>query len=260
MMICFFDLFLRLDDVYSNTGVAQDDPEAMCSGTPLGLASCNDPAAKWIFNGANLISALCWKNGISSFMTVNEECSELSVMAADGGNDDILRSQTFMLTEQDFIETIVLASNGAGTGTIPSEMGALTDITGLFAAPGGEIPTSLGALPDQLDLPEQVPTELGQLPQVGALLAPDDESGPAVEAKCDHTCDENKEVCAKHSPTEDGGKCYTKCPNDAETGRRCETPDDSCIHHYSHETGITSWCECKEAADGKGKEWVCKAK
>ena len=215
----------------------------MCNGS-VGLVPCNDPAAQWLFNGANLISALCWINGISSFMTVNEECSELSVMAADYGNDALLRSQTFMLTEQDFIKTIVLASNGVGT-TIPSEIGALTDIAG-HSGPGGEIPSELGQLP----------------PVVGALLAPDHESGPAVEAKCDHTCDENKEVCAKHSPTEDGGKCYTKCPNDAETGRRCETPDDSCIHHYSHGTGITSWCECEETADGKegDYEWVCKAK
>ena len=53
----------------------------MCNGNgSVGLVSCNDQAAQWIFNGANLISALCWKNGISSFLTVNEECSELSVM------------------------------------------------------------------------------------------------------------------------------------------------------------------------------------
>lgn len=100
-------------DLYDDPYFAQNDPdpEAMCNGSAfLGLTSCNDPAAQWLFNGGNLISALCWKNGISSFMTVNEGCSELSVLAANGGDDALFRSQTFLLTEQDFIQTIVHAS------------------------------------------------------------------------------------------------------------------------------------------------------
>jgi hypothetical protein len=139
------------DDFYSNTGVAQDDPEAMCSGAPLGLVPCNDPAAQWLFNGANLISALCWKNGISSFMAVNEECSELSVMAADGGNDALLRSQTFMLTEH--------ASNGVG-GELPTEIGQ-TDIY---------VPTEIGQLIDLRPASNgaggNIPSEIGQLPNI----------------------------------------------------------------------------------------------
>ncbi len=94
----------------SDSSPGHGGAEEMCHHNSLGLMSCNDPAAQWLFNGGNLISALCWKNGISSFMAVNEECSELSVLAADGGNDALMRSQTFILTEQDFIETIVPAS------------------------------------------------------------------------------------------------------------------------------------------------------
>jgi hypothetical protein len=85
------------------------DGHDMCDGS-VGLLPCNHPEAQWFFNGANLISAYCFKMGFSSFLTVNEECSELSVVAADGGNDALFRSQTFMLTEQDFIETIVPVS------------------------------------------------------------------------------------------------------------------------------------------------------
>jgi hypothetical protein len=190
----------------------------MCNGS-VGLVPCNNPAAQWIFNGANLISALCWKNGISSFLTVNEECSELSVMAADGGNDALLRSQTFMLTEQDFIKTIVPVSTDEDDSNTPDD--------------------TLGY----------------SLSVVGALPEPGEDSGPVIAASCNPTC-ENGKVCAKHSSNEAGGKCYTKCSNDAETGRRCETPNETCVHHYSHETGITSWCGC----EGKGYQWMCMAK
>ena len=146
----------------------------MCQHGSVGLVSCNHPAAQWISNGANLVSALCWKNGISSFLTVNEGCSELSVMAADGGNDALLRSQTFLLTEQDFIETIVPASTDEGDSNGSDEM------------------------------PGQVAT--------GDLIYPGHESGSVVAAKCDPSC-ENGKVCAKHSSTAAGGECYTKCPD-----------------------------------------------
>jgi hypothetical protein len=104
------------------------------------------------------------------------------------------------------------------------------------------------------------------VPAAGALVAPDEDSGPVIDAVCSPTCNDGK-VCAKHSSTEDAkhSKCYPKCKDDAKTGNGCETPapgDETCIHHYSDETGITSWCECKGAADGKegDYEWVCMAK
>ena len=107
----------------------------MCQHGSVGLLSCNNPASQWLFSGGNLISAVCFKNGISSFMAVNEECSELSVVAADGGNDALLRSQTFMLTEQDFIETIIPAS---------TDEGKPGDSDQSF---GGPIPTQFGGMP-----------------------------------------------------------------------------------------------------------------
>jgi hypothetical protein len=203
----------------------------ICKNGSVGLASCNDPAAQWFLNGANLISALCWKNGISSFLTVNEECSELSVLAADGGNDALLRSQTFMLTEEDFIETIVPVSTDEA------------DANDLGNAPFGYDGIQLG----------------------GALTYPDDESGPVEPAHCNPTC-ENGKICAKYSPTEAGGECYTKCPNRAFLSGACETPDETCVIHYSDETGVTLWCQCKFSIDRAiyglegDYEWVCMAK
>ena len=192
----------------------------MCNNGSVGLVSCNHPAAQWISNGANLVSALCWKNGISSFLTVNEGCSELSVMAADDGNDALLRSQTFMLTEQDFIETIVPVSTDEGDSNGSDEM------------PGQG---ATGA---------------------GALIYPGHESGSVVPAECDPTC-ANGKVCAKHSSTAAGGECYTKCED---VKCDSDTAGDKCVKGLSTDGIISTDCDCVEAGGGNGGYlWMCKA-
>lgn len=105
--------------------------------------------------------------GISSFMTVNEECSELSVLAANGGNDALLRSQTFLLTEQDFIQTIVHAS------TDESDPSGSDQANGL----------GIGPVPPMYSEP---------LAQVGAMILPDPDAGPVVPAVCEPACNERK--------------------------------------------------------------------
>ncbi|KAL7449595.1 hypothetical protein ACHAWC_001643 [Mediolabrus comicus] len=217
----------------------------MCNHGSVGLLPCNNPEAQWIFNGANLISALCWKNGISSFLTVNEECSELSVVAADGGNDALLRSQMFMLTEQDFIETIVPVSTDEEDPNDSDQMLG-------------------GAIRPDLKLPEPVTgteglqiafNDWGYL--VGALPEPNDNDEPVVPAECKTPC-ENGKVCAKHSSTEEAkhSQCYTECSNDVVAGEVCTSAGNECVKGLSSDGIISTMCKCD--SDGKnGDAWQC---
>ncbi|KAL7450717.1 hypothetical protein ACHAWC_005491 [Mediolabrus comicus] len=244
----------------------------MCHHSSVGLASCNDPAAQWFLNGANLISALCWKNGISSFLTVNEECSELSVVAADGGNDALFRSQTFMLTEQDFIETIVPVSpdEGEQNGSDQKMLGGAelpepVSGTETFMLTEQDFIKTIDPAPTDEDGPSGVVNSVVVWTVAGAIVEPGDDSEPATPAVCNNpTCDK-KQVCAKYS-TDADGKCFTQCSNDAITGRRCEIPGETCVHNYDDKSGImTHWCDCEpdsESSEGEKEvdgKWACLA-
>ena len=65
----------------------------MCSGQ-LGLAKCDHPGSYWYNTGGNLLSALCWNQGVSATMSVDGACIDLSVTS----NSTIhTTSETFML-------------------------------------------------------------------------------------------------------------------------------------------------------------------
>ena len=79
----------------------------MCSnGSKLGLVSCDSPRAQWSSTNGQLISPFCWGIGLSSFLSVNEECTDLQLSTTSDGATAISRQQTFMAVTQEFIETI----------------------------------------------------------------------------------------------------------------------------------------------------------
>ena len=77
----------------------------MCSGK-LGLVSCKNPASNWYSTGGQLMSTYCLSMNYSSFLSVNEECTDLQLSTTSDGATAISRSQTFMAVTQEFIETI----------------------------------------------------------------------------------------------------------------------------------------------------------
>ena len=78
----------------------------MCSnGSKLGLVSCDNPSAQWSSTDGELISPYCWGIGLSSILSVNEECTDLQLSTADGATA-ISRAETFMAVTQEFVETI----------------------------------------------------------------------------------------------------------------------------------------------------------
>jgi hypothetical protein len=84
------------------------DGDISCSGGKVGFVPCDHPASNWFFNGGQFLSSYCWsQHGSSSVMTANEGCSELYLSGTTGtGSEPILRSQTMMLTENEFIDSI----------------------------------------------------------------------------------------------------------------------------------------------------------
>eukprot|EP00574_Skeletonema_japonicum_P006666 CAMPEP_0201714668 /NCGR_PEP_ID=MMETSP0593-20130828/1048_1 /ASSEMBLY_ACC=CAM_ASM_000672 /TAXON_ID=267983 /ORGANISM="Skeletonema japonicum, Strain CCMP2506" /LENGTH=245 /DNA_ID=CAMNT_0048203963 /DNA_START=109 /DNA_END=846 /DNA_ORIENTATION=+ len=69
-----------------------------CSGG-LSLADCSDPESEWIGTGGQLLSALCWSQGTSAALSVDGGCNDLIVDSS---------SETFLLLESDFIESIIV--------------------------------------------------------------------------------------------------------------------------------------------------------
>ena len=95
----FTDMLLKSGDGYEH-----DD---MCSnGNKLGLVSCDHPTAQWSSTDGQLISPFCWGIGHSSFLSVNEGCTDLHLSTTSDGATAISRSETFMAVTQDFVETI----------------------------------------------------------------------------------------------------------------------------------------------------------
>ena len=79
----------------------------MCSnGSKLGLVSCDHLSAQWSSTNGQLISPFCWGIGLSSILSVNEECTDLQLSTTSDGTTAISRAETFMAVTQAFIETI----------------------------------------------------------------------------------------------------------------------------------------------------------
>jgi hypothetical protein len=77
----------------------------MCSGK-LGLVPCDNPRAQWSSTDGQLISPFCWGIGYSSFLSVNEGCTDLQLSTTTDGATAISRAETFMAVTQEFVETI----------------------------------------------------------------------------------------------------------------------------------------------------------
>ena len=78
--------------------VMHSGPTDLCSGK-LGLVRCTHSSTDWYFTGDQLLSATCWSKGFSVAMTVDEECSDLTV------SSDL---SAFMLISADFVSSIEL--------------------------------------------------------------------------------------------------------------------------------------------------------
>jgi len=84
-----------------------DEDDDMCrNGNKLGLVSCDHQASQWSSTDGQLISTFCWGIGHSSFLSVNEGCTDLHLSTTSGGATAISRQQTFMAVTQEFVETI----------------------------------------------------------------------------------------------------------------------------------------------------------
>ena len=79
----------------------------MCSnGSKLGLVSCDHPSSQWYSTDGQLISPYCSSIGLSSFLSVNEECTDLQLSTTSDGATAISRAETFLAVTQEFVETI----------------------------------------------------------------------------------------------------------------------------------------------------------
>mmetsp|Transcript_8834 Transcript_8834/g.13249 ORF Transcript_8834/g.13249 Transcript_8834/m.13249 type:complete len:248 (+) Transcript_8834:113-856(+) len=87
-----------------------------CSGL-LGLADCNEPETKWVNTGGQLLSASCWNQGVSAALSVDVACTDLTL---DSSSSDITTSQTFMLLESDFVESIIVPSQAPSVSLAPT--------------------------------------------------------------------------------------------------------------------------------------------
>jgi hypothetical protein len=101
---------------YAGAGGDGYEDDDMCSnGNKLGLVSCDHPTAQWSSTDGQLISSYCWGIGHSSFLSVNEGCTDLHLSTTSDGATSISRSETFIAVTQDFIETIPVPASAAPT-------------------------------------------------------------------------------------------------------------------------------------------------
>mmetsp|Transcript_11622 Transcript_11622/g.23302 ORF Transcript_11622/g.23302 Transcript_11622/m.23302 type:complete len:246 (+) Transcript_11622:100-837(+) len=102
--------------------VAHND-EGMClavgeeCGGLLGLLDCNHPGTNWFNTGGQFLSASCWNQGVSAALSVDESCTDLTV---DNSSSAITKSETFMLLESDFIESIIIPSQAPSVSLAPT--------------------------------------------------------------------------------------------------------------------------------------------
>jgi hypothetical protein len=105
-----------IDFASSMSGGDGYEDDDMCSnGNKLGLVSCDHPTAQWSSTDGQLISPFCWGIGHSSFLSVNEGCTDLHLSTTSDGSTAISRSEKFMAVTQDFIETIPVPTPAAPT-------------------------------------------------------------------------------------------------------------------------------------------------
>mmetsp|Transcript_9484 Transcript_9484/g.14012 ORF Transcript_9484/g.14012 Transcript_9484/m.14012 type:complete len:290 (+) Transcript_9484:130-999(+) len=95
---------------------SSEDVDEICSGQ-LGLLDCNHPGTNWFNTGGQFLSASCWNQGISAAMSVDESCTDLTV---DTSSSVITKSETFMLLESDFVESIIVPSQAPSVSLAPS--------------------------------------------------------------------------------------------------------------------------------------------
>ena len=92
------------DIVFTGDGWVDHD---MCTdGSKLGLVSCDHPTAQWYSTDGQLISTFCWGAGLTSFLSVNEGCTDLHLSTTSDGATAISRKETFMAVTQEFVQTI----------------------------------------------------------------------------------------------------------------------------------------------------------
>mmetsp|Transcript_11627 Transcript_11627/g.23319 ORF Transcript_11627/g.23319 Transcript_11627/m.23319 type:complete len:293 (+) Transcript_11627:80-958(+) len=110
--------FISMGTVYDYVFAmfSSEDVDEICSGQ-LGLLDCNHPGTNWFNTGGQFLSASCWNQGISAAMSVDESCTDLTV---DTSSSVITKSETFMLLESDFIESIIVPSQAPSVSLAPT--------------------------------------------------------------------------------------------------------------------------------------------
>ena len=106
----------HLDKVYPVVVYSSEDVDEICTGQ-LGLLDCNHPGTNWFNTGGQFLSASCWNQGVSAALSVDESCTDLTV---DSSSSDITTSQTFMLLESDFVESIIVPSQAPSVSLAPT--------------------------------------------------------------------------------------------------------------------------------------------
>ena len=90
-----FPFGFNLDSALATT-FSVADVDGMCDDEKLGLADCNHPGSYWFNTGGQYLSALCWDQGVSAAMSVDESCTDLMVLNTTS-TGDLTTSETFML-------------------------------------------------------------------------------------------------------------------------------------------------------------------
>ena len=67
------------------TGDGYEDHDMCSNGSKLGLVSCDNPSSQWYSTDGQLISPYCLSIGLSSFLSVNEGCTDLQLSTTSYG-------------------------------------------------------------------------------------------------------------------------------------------------------------------------------
>ena len=92
--------------LFPGDGYEYEDHDMCSNGSKLGLVSCDHPTSQWYSTDGQLISSYCLSIGLSSFLSVNEGCTDLHLSTTSDGATAISRKETFMAITQEFIKTI----------------------------------------------------------------------------------------------------------------------------------------------------------
>ncbi len=91
---------------FTIVGDGYEDDDMCRNDSKLGLVPCDHQQSNWYPTDGQLISTFCWGIGHSSFLSVNEGCTDLQLSTTSDGATAISRGETFMAVTQEFIETI----------------------------------------------------------------------------------------------------------------------------------------------------------